>query len=58
VFSPFFKKSYDDKELFFELTDELKTQREVFNLYAHHVLEMMASTKSNCSAPSDDDKIS
>lgn len=41
TFTPFFKKDYDDKELFFELTDELKTQRDVFNLYAHHVFEMM-----------------
>lgn len=43
VFTPFFKKDYDGKELFFELTDELKTQRDVFNLYAHHVLEMMGT---------------
>lgn len=43
VFTPFFKKDYDDKELFFELTDELKTQRNVFNLYAHHILEMMGT---------------
>lgn len=43
VFTPFFKKDYDDKELFFELTDELKTQRDVFNLYAHHILEMMGT---------------
>lgn len=41
AFTPFFKKDYDDKELFFELTDELKTQRDVFNLYAHHIFEMM-----------------
>ncbi|MDE7479066.1 MAG: ribonuclease H-like domain-containing protein [Lachnospiraceae bacterium] len=41
LFTPFFKKDYDDKNLFFELTDELKTQRNAFNLYAHHVLEMM-----------------
>ena len=43
IFTPFFKRSYDDKELFFELTDEFKTQREFFNVYAHHVLEMMIS---------------
>lgn len=41
VFTPFFKKDYDDKNLYFELTDEFKTQRESFNLYAHHILEMM-----------------
>lgn len=44
VFTPFFKRSYDDKAIFFELTDTLKTQREAFNLYAHHILEMMASS--------------
>ncbi|MDE7206671.1 MAG: hypothetical protein K2N90_05860, partial [Lachnospiraceae bacterium] len=45
VFTPFFKRSYEDKELFFELTNELKTQREVFNSYAHHILEMMITKK-------------
>lgn len=45
IFKPFFKRSYEDKELFFELTDEFKTQRESFNLYAHHILEMMAAYK-------------
>lgn len=47
LFSPFFKRSYDDKALFFELTDELKTKREAFNLYAQHVLQMMAAYKSS-----------
>lgn len=41
LFTPFFKRAYNDKELFFELTDELKTNKEAFNLYAHHVLEAM-----------------
>lgn len=45
VFTPFFKRSYDDKAMFFELTDTFKTQREAFHLYAHHVLEMMAVSK-------------
>lgn len=45
VFSPFFKRDYKDKELFFELTDEFKTKREAFNTYAHHILEMMAKNK-------------
>lgn len=44
LFTPFFKKDYDGKALFFELTDELKTQRDTFNLYAHHILEMMAAS--------------
>ena len=33
---------YDDKQLFFELTDDFKTNREAFCRYAHHILEMMA----------------
>lgn len=41
IFTPFFKRSYEDKNLFFELTDEIKTNRETFNLYARHVLENM-----------------
>lgn len=45
LFTPFFKKDYDDKDLYFELTDELKTQRDSFNLYAHHIFEMMAKSK-------------
>lgn len=38
VFSPVFKKDYDDKQLFFELTDELKQSRAAMSLYAVHVL--------------------
>lgn len=45
VFSPFFKRDYKDKELFFELTDEFKTKREDFNRYAQHILQMMALNK-------------
>ena len=45
LFTPFFKKDYNDKDLYFELTDELKTQRDAFNLYAHHILEMMGTYK-------------
>lgn len=45
LFTPFFKRDYKDKNFYFELTDEFKTQRESFNLYAHHVLEMMALYK-------------
>lgn len=47
VFTPFFKKDYDEKALFFELTDELKTQRDAFNLYAHHIFEMMGAYHKN-----------
>ncbi len=45
AFTPFFKRDYKAKELFFELTDEFKTKREDFNRYAQHILQMMATTK-------------
>lgn len=41
VFEPFFKRSYKDKELFFEVTDALKKDRAAFRLYVLHVLQMM-----------------
>lgn len=44
LFSPFFKRDYKSKEIFFELTDEIKKDRQAFTLYAKHVLEMMGST--------------
>ena len=44
VFSPFFKRDYKSRELFFELTDELKKDRQAFATYASHVLNMMASS--------------
>ncbi|MCI5954903.1 MAG: ribonuclease H-like domain-containing protein [Lachnospiraceae bacterium] len=44
VFEPFFKRDYKSKELFFELTDEIKKDRQLFSRYASHVLTMMAST--------------
>lgn len=43
-FEPFFKRDYTSKELFFELTDELKKDREAFCRYASHVLSMIASS--------------
>ncbi len=44
IFTPFFKRDYKSKELFFELTDELKKDRKAFTSYAKHVLEMMSTT--------------
>lgn len=44
LFEPFFKRDYTSKELFFELTDEMKKDREGFCKYANHVLTMIAST--------------
>lgn len=43
LFEPFFKRDYSSKELFFELTDEMKKDREAFCKYANHVLAMIAS---------------
>ena len=40
---PFFKRDYKSRELFFELTPELKKDREAFSAYANHVLAMIAS---------------
>ncbi len=40
---PFFKRDYKSKELFFELTPELKTDREAFSAYANHILAMIAT---------------
>lgn len=44
LMQPFFKRDYKSKELFFELTDELKKDRAAFTRYANHVLAMIAST--------------
>ncbi len=44
LFEPFFKRDYKSHELFFELTDELKRDRQAFSEYAVHVLNTMAAT--------------
>lgn len=44
LFTPFYKRDYKSKELFFELSDDIKKDREFFTQYANHVLEMMCST--------------
>lgn len=44
LFEPFFKRDYKSREIFFELTDELKKNRQAFCDYASHILGMMAST--------------
>ncbi|MCH5274316.1 MAG: ribonuclease H-like domain-containing protein [Lachnospiraceae bacterium] len=43
LMKPFFKRDYKSKELFFELTDELKRDRAAFAVYAKHIIEMMCS---------------
>ena len=41
---PFFKRDYKSREIFFELTDEIKTSRDTFSRYAEHILQMMADS--------------
>ena len=41
---PFFKRNYKNKELFFELTDEMKKDRDFFSRYAQYLLGKMAKT--------------
>lgn len=43
VVEPFFKKELKSKELYFEVTDELKKDRKLFTVYAQHLLEMICS---------------
>ena len=44
LFTPFFKREYKSKEIFFELTDELKKDRQAFTQYAKHILDNIASS--------------
>jgi hypothetical protein len=39
---PFFKRDFKSKELFFELTEERKKDRELFSMYAGYLLHKMA----------------
>lgn len=41
LFTPFFKRDYKSKEIFFELTDDFKKSRSGFSMYAEHVIESM-----------------
>lgn len=41
LFTPFYKKEYNSKSIYFELTDEFKKNRSSFGLYASHVLTSM-----------------
>ncbi len=43
LIKPFFKRDYRSRELFFELTDEMKRDRDAFTAYANHILLMIAS---------------
>jgi len=41
LFEPFFKRSYEEEELFFEITDSFKKDRKAFGAYALHILHML-----------------
>ena len=41
---PFFKRDYKSKELFFELSEDIKTNRDLFSRYAEHILQMLANS--------------
>lgn len=41
LFEPFFKQDYDTDDIYFELTEEFKTNRKEFSSYAQHILAMM-----------------
>lgn len=42
LFTPIFKRNYEDSLCFFELTEDMKKQPEIFRQYALHLLDMMA----------------
>lgn len=42
---PFFKREYKSDEYFFELTDEIKTDRNLFSEYANHIINSIAFQK-------------
>ena len=42
-FTPFFKNDYDSQEIFFELTDDMKRDREAFAKYASLILNHLAA---------------
>lgn len=44
-FEPFFKRDFDSECMFFELTDAMKTNRDVFKRYTDHILHMMYTFK-------------
>lgn len=43
-FEPYFKSDYQSKDLYFELTDELKRDRAAFTAYANQVVQMIAAS--------------
>ena len=47
LFTPFYKRDYGSTDLFFELTDNLKKDRNAFSIYASHVIQAVALQKSD-----------
>ncbi len=47
LFTPFFKREYNSSDLFFELTDEIKKDRNAFSIYASHVIQAIALQKTD-----------
>lgn len=47
LFEPFFKRSYNERDMFFELTEERKMERDLFAKYAGHILNMLAAAKKS-----------
>lgn len=47
IFTPVFKKNYEDKDLFFELTEDMKKNPKDFTKYALHVLDMLIHEKKH-----------
>lgn len=43
IVSPFFKRDYKSRDFFFELTEERKKDRELFSVYATHILNKMTN---------------
>ncbi|WP_026508945.1 ribonuclease H-like domain-containing protein [Butyrivibrio sp. MC2013] len=43
VFTPFFKKDYESRDLYFELTDAMKKSRSAMSLYACHIMSYLFS---------------
>lgn len=41
---PFFKKDYKDKETYFEITDETKKDRKLFEAYGNHILKVVCKS--------------
>lgn len=42
IFEPIFKRDYQDPVCYFELTDDMKTNPEIFRKYAVHILDMLS----------------